>query len=62
MKKTLLAVLALSLGTATLAVQAHHEKRTTHNVVLATDGPEPGCLPDCGDPLPTGGGGNPPSR
>lgn len=50
MKKILFAVLALGLGTATFAVQVRQEKRVAVPHVLATDGPEPDCLPNCGDP------------
>jgi hypothetical protein len=46
-RKILLAVFAIGLGTAALAVQIQNDTHTTAKV-LATDAPEPDCLPDCG--------------
>ena len=49
MKKIMLAVVALSVGTATFALQVHNERKVVVQV-LSPDGPEPDCLPNCGDP------------
>lgn len=47
MKKILLAVMALSLGLTTFAIQVHNEKKATQTLLLP-DGPPPDCLPNCG--------------
>ena len=46
MKKILLAVVAIGLGTSAIGVQIQNDKSATHKTVL-NDGPEPDCLPDC---------------
>jgi len=45
-KKILLAVFAIGLGTAALAVQINHDRNAAPKL-LATDAPEPDCLPNC---------------
>ena len=46
MKKILLAVVAIGLGTAALAVQVRNDVSSTPKM-LSTDGPEPDYLPYC---------------
>ena len=46
MKKILLAVVAIGLGTSAIGVQIQNDKNAAPKTLL-TDGPEPDCLPDC---------------